>query len=358
MVGLFHLGLLFILVGCAQLAEIEADPHFWPGAAHRLRRVPASVEIMKNSQAPVVFKTKPSISHSEWSLLMKTGFALRDYKLVVRDEKDQILDSHVPPEMIIDGEALLQNVEKLAPGTWKVTLSFTNDQSVVKIGFSQGGHRVAGFRQIHFNLHQVDLLATQSYAFKTQVRADGKDVLRVYLDLRDEKGYSIYSTEDFDIKLHVDSKLAQVEGPFSTSTGPYFRIRSIKPGDLNYHITVDGGRVSGQGVARFLNPTKRFPAAEVRGCLTDLATLAGTPVPSMDPVEAYDHLARQVMRRYEEKRDITPEAYERTLAAFSSEACTANAIWDSARDDAGRALKSLQQRLSDPTRANGFFGSF
>lgn len=350
MVGLFHLGLLLSLVvftGCAQLAEIEADPHFWPGSSHRIRRVPASKALETPAATPVQFKSSPSLSKSEWTLLSKDSFAQRDYKLVVRDDEGALLDSPVVPEMILDGDAVLHSVAKLSPGTWKVELEFTKDQSVVKLGFALGGYRVSNFRQIHFNLHEIDVFSTQSFAFKTRVRADGKDKLRVYVELRDQKGYNIYSFDDFDLKFHASHKNAKIEGPFSTSSGPYFRISSLRPGKMEYYLTVDGERMAGSGHVEFIDVMKRGPAAEVRDCLADMAMIGGTKVPkNVGPVEAYTELAAIIMRRYEEKADVTPESLARTLESFSSEACTINGIWDSARDEAGRALRVLHQRLS------------
>ncbi len=350
MVGLFHLGLLLSLVvfaSCAQLAEIEADPHFWPGSSHRIRRVPASVVPSVPAIAPITFKSAPSMAKSEWSLLSKESFSQREYKFVVRDDLGALLDSPVAPEMILDGDAALHSVVKLSPGTWKVKLEFTKDQSVVKVGFSLGGHRVGNFRQIQFNMHEIDVFASNSYAFKTRVRADGQDKLRIYVALRDLKAYTIYSFEDFDLKLHLSKKGAKVEGPFSTSSGPYFRVTSTRPGKVDYYLSVDGERMSGSGHVEFIDVAKRGPAAEVRDCLADLASLGGVKVPSnMSAEEAYSELAKTIMRRYEEKADITPESLNRTLESFSTEACTVNGIWDSARDEAGRALRVLHQRLS------------
>lgn len=350
MVGLFHLGLLLSLVvfaSCAQLAEIEADPHFWPGSSHRLRRVPASVGPSGPAVVPVTFKSAPSMAKSEWSLLSKDSFSQREYKLVVRDEQGTLLDSPIVPEIILEGDADLHSVAKLSSGTWKVKLEFTKDQSVVKVGFSLGGHRIGNFRQIQFNMHEIDVFATYSYAFKTRVRADGQDKLRIYVELRDQKAYTIYSFEDFDMKLHLSKKGAKVEGPFSTSSGPYFRVSSTRPGKMDYYLSVDGERMSGSGHVEFIDVTKRGPAAEVRDCLADMASLGGVKVPdNMSAVEAYSELAKTIMRRYEEKADVTPESLHRTLESFSTEACTANGIWDSARDEAGRALRLLHQRLS------------
>lgn len=350
MVGLFHLGLLLSLVvfaSCAQLAEIEADPHFWPGSSHRIRRVPASSGLTTPAPVPVYFKKSPSLAHSEWTLLKKDSLAQREYKLVVRDEQDQLMDSPVLPEMILDGDAVLHSVVKLAPATWIVRLEFTKDQAVVKVGFSLGGHRIGNFRQIHFNLHDIDVFATYSYALKTHVRADGKDKLRVYVELRDQKNYTIYSFDDFDMKLHLSAKNVKVEGPFSTSSGPYFSLTSLRPGKVDYHLTIDGERMTGAGHVEFVDVTKRGPAAEVRDCLADMASIGGTKVPqNVSAVEAYTELAKTIMRRYEEKADVTPESLNRTLESFSTVACTANGIWDGARDEAGRALRLLHQRLS------------
>ncbi len=350
MVGLFHLGLLLSLVvfaSCAQLAEIEADPHFWPGSSHRIRRVPASSGLSTPVVAAVSFKKSPSLAHSEWTLLKKDSFAQREYKLVVRDEQDQLMDSPVPPEIILEGEAVFHNVVKLAPATWKVKIEFVGDQSVVRVGFALGGYRIGGFRQIHFNLHEVDVFATHSYAFKTHVRADGKDKLRVYIELRDQKNYTIYSFDDFDMNLHLNAKNVKVEGPYSTSSGPYFQVSSVRPGKVDYYLTVDGERMSGSGHVEFIDATKRGPAAEVRDCLADLASIGGVRVPqNLSAVEAYTELAKTIIRRYEEKADVTPESLNRTLESFSTTACTANGIWDGARDEAGRALRLLHQRLS------------
>ena len=350
MVGLLHLGLLFLLltmIGCAQLAEIEADPHFWPGAAHRLRRVPASEPLKAPLVKPVTLAHAPSPIHSSWRLVQKGNFSQREYELIVRDEQQRLVDTPQAPDMILDGDVVLGQITKKAPATWLIRLEYTRDQAVVKVGWSLGGHRLEGFRQMQFNLHEVDVFSSHSFVFKSRVRADGQDHLRVYVDLKDAKGYSIYSFDDFDIKLQVSHKSALVTGPFSTSSGPYFRITSTVPLKSEYHIVVDGEPLTGSGEVSFIDSTVRGPAAEKGDCLADLASTVGRVVPKdLEAVEAYRDLVASILRRYEEKREHGPDDYQQTLQLFSSHACTANGIWDSARDEAGRALKLIHQRLS------------
>jgi hypothetical protein len=344
MVGYIQLFILFFVWGCAHM---QPDPHFWPGTSHQLKRVPAteiSNEVL--AKAPVYTKP-PSLSRSEWKLIRKESFSHRLYRLTVKDQDGNLMDSAVPPEMILEGEANLSWIKRVSPGAWDVKLELTTEQSVIKVGFVIGGQRVEHFKQIHFQIHEVDVLNSQSFTYKKRIRSDGEDALRIYVSIKDMRGYTIYSSEDFDLRVKTNRPFVKVEGPFSGHTGPYFKIRSKQATHLKYFVTLDGDRLTGDGEANFVLSDARRPAEENKGCLQDLAAMTDSAIPKdLTVVESYRFLVNQVLRRYEEKADLSPRNYERILDSFSSQTCTENRILDSARDEAGRLLRKLHNRLN------------
>lgn len=344
MVGLIQLLILLSMWGCAHM---QPDPHFWPGADHQLKRVPATVISNEELAKAPVYSRPPSLSRSDWKLVRKGSFSHRLYRLTVRDQDGELMDSAVPPEMILEGEANLTWIKRVSPGVWEVKLELTTEQSVIKVGFVIGGQRVEHFKQIHFQIHEVDILNSESFAYKKRIRSDGEDALRVYVSIKDVRGYNIYSAEDFDLKVKTNRSFVKVEGPYSGHTGPYFKIKSKQSTDIKYYVTLDGDRLPGGGEASFVLTDARRPAEENKGCLQDLAAMTESAIPKdLSLVESYRFLVDQVLRRYEEKADLSPSNYERILDSFSSQTCTENRILDSARDEAGRLLRKLHNRLN------------
>jgi hypothetical protein len=344
MVKYIQLSILFFAWGCAHM---QPDPYFWPGTSHQLKRVPATtISDTPLVKAPV-FSKSPSLSRSEWKLIRKGSFSHRLYRLTVRDQDGNLMDSAVPPDMILDGEANLSWIKRVSPGAWDVKLELTTEQSVIKVGFVIGGQRVEHFKQIHFQIHEVDILNSQSFAYKRRIRSDGEDELRVYISLKDVRGYSIYSAEGFDLRVKTNRPFVKIEGPFSGHTGPYFKIKSKTETEVKYFVTVDGDQVAGAGSAIFVKTDNRRPAQENKGCLQDLAAITESAIPKdLSIVESYRFLVSQVLRRYEEKADLSQSNYERVLDSFSSQSCTENRILDSARDEAGRLFRKLHNRLN------------
>ncbi|MBY0516706.1 MAG: hypothetical protein K2P81_07355 [Bacteriovoracaceae bacterium] len=348
MVGLFQLSLfvfgLLLIEGCAQ---IEADPHFWPGARHRLLKVAPTEVTLNTLSKPTLYPHPPSLTKSEWFLIKKSSFAERTYLLVLKDQEGKPMDNQVAPEMILNGDANLLSVVKVAPASWNVKLEFPIEQSITKIGFKFGGHRVENFRQINFQTHELDLIQSMAYSNKSRVRSDGKDAWIIYVDLKDVKGYSIYSTDEFKITLHVNDPDAIVEGPISGATGPFFRVKSLKAKKLKYFVTADSEIIAGTESAEFFDPPSRLPAEENEKCLSELSQASGMKIPShLELEETYSVLAEELLRRYEEKRDLSPSHLKRNLDLLSSEACSSKSVWDLAREEAGRKLRNIHRRLS------------
>jgi hypothetical protein len=336
------LSLILLVVGCSQ---IQPHPDFWN--SRRVKKL--SVEKTKIAFEAIQIDhdlPAPSFALSEWTILTKSRFATREYRLVLRDQTGKLIDSHNPPELIIDGPAKLISLSKMSPATWKVSFEYFYDPAIVKLGLKLGTHRIEYFRQIQYQLHELDFMESKTYTQKTKVRADGVDKLRVHVTIRDKQGYNIFSTNDFQLNLLVDDINAKVAGPFSAFGGPYFEISSLTPGPIKYSVEIDGESLQGQGVAHFIAFDRRAPASEKRNCLTDLAQVAGIPVPETEPLLAYQQLARRILAIFEENQDTSSERFQFVLDAFSSQSCTSNAIWDAAREEAGRELRVIHRRIS------------
>jgi len=330
-------------VACSQ---IQPHPDFWKSYRVKKNTVEKTKivfdQIEKDQDLPA-----PSMSLSEWNLISKSGFASREYELIFRDQEGKLIDSKNAPEIKIEGPVKLIGLSKISEGSWKVTLEYLYDPAIVKIGFQLGPHRVDYFKQIQYQLHEIDYMESKSYTQKAKVRADGVDKLRVYVVMRDKKGYNIFSTTDFHVQLLVDKLNAKVTGPFSAAGGPYFEISSKVAGPIKYSVEVDGQALKGEGVASFMSWNEsRTPAAENKGCLENLALLAGIEVPNSDPVSAYEALTDRILALFEEKHESHSESYQATLEAFSTTKCTSNKIWDAAREEAGRKLRVIRTRIS------------
>ncbi len=336
------LTLMSLLLGSC--AYLEADPHFWPGSQHRLRKV-SSLEISTARSPEERLPEAPSIARSDWSLVEKRSFSQRVYELAIRDREGKLLLSKFPPEIILEGDTQLRSVTRRAPGIWHVLLEFPAEQSVTKLGFHYGGHRVGFFRQIHFQTHQVDVLNSTSYVLKQRARADGKDTIRIYVDVRDQRGYSIYSREDFDLRLKLEGEDISVSGPYSASGGTFFRLQSLRPQRVGYRVFLDGEELRSEGEVRFLSADRRGPARSDLHCLELLAREAKRPVPKAELVDAYQELVDVLARRYEESFDGSDVALERLIGLINAPACLQRQIFDESRERASRQLKNVQARL-------------
>ncbi len=331
-----------LLVGCAQ---IQPHPDFWTSRNIKKNTV-EKTQIVFDQHNKDEKNPEPSLSLSEWTILTKSSFASRAYKLVLRDQTGKLIDTTNAPEINIEGPAKMIGLSKIAPATWKVKFEFFHDPALVKIGFQLGTHRIDYFRQIQYQLHDLDLMESKAYVQKTRVRADGVDKLRVHVLMKDKRGYNIFSTNDFQLQLMVDTLNAKVSGPFSAFGGPYFEISSTSPGPIKYSVEIDGESLRGEGVARFIPFDRRSPAAENKNCLEDLARVAGIVVPDLAPLEAYRLLASRIIALFEEKQDTTSENYQSVLDTFSSQSCTSNRVWDAAREELGRELRVIHGRIS------------
>lgn len=342
---MFRLSSLLVLVVLASCAHVQPDPHFWPGSSGLMRRVPVT-KFTNVPPAPRPTGRTPSFAASSWQLVKKHTFGQRVYRLTLRDDQGELIDSAVVPDILVDGETRLSGVKRVSPGVWDVVLEFTADQSIANVGFVIGDQRVERFRQIHFQIHDVDILASRAEAHKLRVRADGTDELKVSVEIRDSSGYNIFSFGDFDLRLVTSLPGVVVSGPFSGHQGPYFKLTSRVSGPLDFKVTLDGEVIAGGGRVEFVSIDSRRPA-QTGGCLEGLAVLAERRVPAqLSLVDAYTELVTQALRRYEEKGDTSAQVFERFYSAFSSESCTEQRILDTAREEAGRSLRNVQRRLN------------
>lgn len=347
MVGLFKLSTLLSLASLlASCSHIEADPSFWPGTKHRLRTVPPTNYAQVPLPQAVVFKESPSLRASTWKLIKKSSFAQRTYELVLRDKNDRLMDSPLAPEILLEGEVSLKSVVRVKPATWHVTLEFLKDQNQIKLGLQVGGHRLEHFRQFQFHTQELDFDQSKIFSNKARLRADGRDTFRLQLDLKDTNGTTIYSPDDFTIRVITDSKDVHWTGPHSGITGPYFKFHKKSPGKMNYKILVDDKELNGMGAVEFVDNTLRSPAAEKQSCLQELTQAAGERVAANGLVEQFEELVGIILKRYEEKQDATPETFSRTLTLFSSPACSRESIFDEVREEAGRKLRASFKKLN------------
>lgn len=343
MVRLIVFTSLFVAVSCAQ---VQPNPYLWPGSKGLMRRVTAT-QFEKKIPAPEAPIQSVSLSASSWSLVKKKSFSQRVYRLVLRDEKLQLIDNSTLPNIIIDGETKLSSVERISPGTWDVTLEFMTEQTITSVGFVLGHQRIERFKQIHFQIHDIDVIASRARTYKERVRADGIDELRVSVEIKDSSGYNIFSFDDLDLKVLTSRSSVKISGPFSGHEGPYFRLTSLETGPADFTVTLDGEMISGGGRVQFVANDARRPAQQIDGCLANLASLAERKIPAHKTLlEAYSELVFEVLRRYEEKADISDKAFHRVFSALSSESCTEQRILDSAREESGRSLTNVHRRLN------------
>ncbi|MFP5459131.1 MAG: hypothetical protein ACLGG7_10385 [Bacteriovoracia bacterium] len=311
-----------------------------------MRRVTAT-QFEKKIPAPEAPIQSVSLSASSWSLVKKKSFSQRVYRLVLRDEKLQLIDNSTPPNIIIDGETKLSSVERISPGTWDVTLEFTTEQTITSVGLVLGDQRIERIKQIHFQIHDIDVIASRARTYKERVRADGIDELRVSVEIKDSSGYNIFSFDDLDLKVLTSRSSVKVSGPFSGHEGPFFRLTSLQSGPVDFAVTLDGEAISGGGRAQFVELDARRPAQQIDGCLENLAKLAERNIPKEKTLlEAYSELVYEVLRRYEEKADASETGFHRVFSALSSESCTEQRILDDAREEAGRSLTNVHRRLN------------
>lgn len=311
-----------------------------------MRRVPLT-QFEKKIPAPEAPLQIVSLSASSWSLVTKKSFSQRVYRLVLRDEKFQLIDSSTLPNIIIDGDTKLSSVEKVSSGTWDVTLEFMTEQTVTSVGFVLGHQRIERFKQIHFQIHDIDVIASRARTYKERVRADGIDELRVSVEIKDSSGYNIFSFDDLDLKVLASRSSVKISGPFSGHEGPFFRLTSLQSGPVDFTVTLDGEAISGGGRAQFVDLDARRPAQQTDGCLGNLAKLAERKIPAQKTLlEAYSELVYEVLRRYEEKADASETGFHRVFSALSSESCTEQRILDDAREEAGRSLTNVHRRLN------------
>lgn len=343
MVRLLLLASFVVVVGCAQ---VQPNPYLWPGSQGLMRRVPAT-QFQKKMPVPSLPLRDVSFSASSWSLVKKKSFSQRVYRLILRDELGELIDSPAEPNIIIDGDTKLSSVERVSKGTWDVTLEFVTEQTITSVGFVLGNQRIERFRQIHFQIHDIDVIASRARTYKQRVRADGVDELRVSVEIKDSSGYNVFSFDDLDIKVLTSRSSVKISGPFSGHEGPYFRLTSLQSGPVDFTVTLDGEAISGGGRAQFVTPDARRPAQQIDGCLENLAELAERKIPAQKTLlEAYSDLVSEVLRRYEEKADASETGFHRVFSALSSDSCTEQRILDDAREEAGRALTNVHRRLN------------
>lgn len=331
-----------LIVSCS---HIQPHPDFWKSHGVKKNTVAKTKIVFETIQKDVGLMA-PSISLSEWSLLSKSSFASRQYKLVLKDHVGNLINSLNAPEIKIEGPAKLTGITKISPGTWNVKIEYLYDPAIVKIGLQLGSHRIDYFRQINYQLHELDFMESKTFTQKSRVRADGVDKLRVYINLKDKRGYSIFSTTDYKLQLSIDKSKVKVDGPFSASGGSYFDVSSKIAGPIRYTVEVDGKSLLGEGMARFVDYDRRSPAAEEKNCLDELALVAGVKVPSSSPLEAYQELAGRILAVFEETNDSSSERFQFVLDTLSSPSCTSNKIWDAAREEAGRELRQIHRQIS------------
>ena len=222
------------------------NPHFWPKSFQvphetsqvesNRSRAPASVELVG---------AEPSIARSEWKLVSKAE-SQRTYLLTIKDREGKVIETVSSPEMLLEGDVLLNKIENAGIGKWKVTFDFPGDQSVIRVGFRIGEYRVDHFRRIHWQLSQVDRMLSAAFTNKVRLRSDGSDGARVYVHLRDPQNFPIYQFHDFELKLRILTGKVSVEGPFSSLTGPYFLVKGSEVGKVKMEAWIDGERLVSQ----------------------------------------------------------------------------------------------------------------
>lgn len=341
-----------LLVGCSHM-----NPHFWPDSFHvpqktaqkeksnNYWRAPANVELVTD---------EPSLARSQWKLLEKSTDSQRTYLLVIKDREGKIIDTENPPEILLQGEALLNQVTKSGKGKWKVVLDFPSDQSVVSVGFAIGEYRIERFRRLHWQSHQVDRMMSDAFANKIRIRSDGKDSARVFVHLRDTQNFPIYQFHDFELKIKVLSGKAKIKGPFSTLSGPYFVVRGTDPGKIKVEATIDGQTFGKPFEIELIKNSGRLPASNVNECINGLASkLKRETNPQASIEEEYEKFGEMLVDSFQLLITPSEMQLEENLNALSSPACTAIAQLDDLRESFSQQLRKIALKAHRTAQSKG-----
>lgn len=341
---------LVFAFGCSHM-----NPHFWPDSFQVPQQRSAAVQVAWRTPASAELITaEPSIARSEWKLLTKVTLAQRTYLLTIRDRDGKIIDTINPPEILLDGDVVLNSVSHAGVGKWQVKLDFPGEQAIVHVGFRIGEYQVDRFRRLHWQTHQLDRSLSAAYANKLRLRSDGKDKARIFVHLRDTQDFPIYQFHDYDLKLRVLSGHAGVEGPFSTVTGPYFLISSTQASKVKLEASIDGEVFGHLMHVEFIGKAQRSPASDGSQCVQALAKFLGKEnVQNATMEEEYERLGEVMLDSFQSLITPSEMQLEENLQALSSPACTAIAKLDQLRESFSTRMRQVALKSHRTAQGKG-----
>jgi hypothetical protein len=338
------------LVGCSHM-----DPHFWPERF----KVPLQKGKVENVGAPAQITThyverEPSIARSEWKALPKQRDGQRDYLFTIRDRNGKLIVTDFAPEIRLEGDALLKEVLPRGPGMWLVRVDFPNEQAIVQVDFRLGEWRVENFKRVHWQLHKLDSTISHVHANKTRIRGDGKEELRVYVLLRDWQNFPVFQYHDYDLKLTVKGGEVELQGPFSTYSGPYFTLKTKSSTPLTFSASIEGEVVGKPFQVQVVSARKRWPASFASDCLRGLSAKTGEPLRTGDQEVEFQRQGEILLDSFQMIVTPTETQLEEYLDVVSSPDCTSVQDLDLYREDLGSRLRRLAIKSFDRANSKGF----
>lgn len=331
------------------------NPHFWPDSFNVPQKTAQKTNYSWCAPANVeLVTTEPSMARSQWKLIDKSVDSQRTYLLVIKDREGKLIITETPPEILLRGDALLNQVSRAGDGKWKVVLDFPNDQSVVDVGFSIGEYSIERFRRLNWQIHHVDRLMSQVFANKIRIRSDGKDSARIFVHLRDNQDFPIYQFHDFELKIKVLSGKAKIKGPYSTLSGPYFIVKGSDAGIIKLEATIDGLNFGKSFEVELIKKSGRLPASNLNECINGLAKLLKQEVdPKSSVEEEYEKLGEMLVDTFQLLITPTEMQLEENLKTLSSPACTAIAKLDDLRESYSARLRKIALKAHRTAQSKG-----
>lgn len=96
----------------------------------------------------VVLK-QPDFSRSSLNIIQKDRHSLR-MRLFLSDSNGVAIHSLVAPDLIIEGEAIAENLEQIGEGLWEFDIRFSDENQIIYVSVrSQGSYLKHLFRYLH-----------------------------------------------------------------------------------------------------------------------------------------------------------------------------------------------------------------
>ncbi len=92
---------------------------------------------------------QPDFSRSSLHIIQKDRHSLR-MRLFLSDSKGVAINASIPPDLIIEGEAIAENLEQTGEGLWEFDIRFNDENQIIYVSVrSQGTFLKHLFRHLH-----------------------------------------------------------------------------------------------------------------------------------------------------------------------------------------------------------------